>query len=140
MTLTVHLLHRDHRHKPETESEVTRVFTLGLEITAETAVTDARQLPCRQNDADLWFAETPTELEYAKSLCADCPVKVECLAGALERQEPWGVWGGEIFERGTVVARKRPRGRPRKDDAVTAAKAQAALANRTAELTEKAAA
>jgi WhiB family redox-sensing transcriptional regulator len=24
------------------------------------------------------------------------------------------VWGGEIFERGTVIARKRPRGRPRK--------------------------
>jgi WhiB family transcriptional regulator, redox-sensing transcriptional regulator len=30
--------------------------------------------------------------------------------------EPWGVWGGEIFERGTVVPRKRPRGRPRKED------------------------
>ena len=34
---------------------------------------------------------------------------------ALERQEPWGVWGGEIIERGTIIARKRPRGRPRKD-------------------------
>ena len=138
--MTVHLLHNDHRHKPESESEVTGVFTLGLELTSDNAVTDGRQLPCRQNDADLWFAETPTELEYAKSLCADCPVKVECLAGAMERQEPWGVWGGEIFERGVVVARKRPRGRPRKDDAVTAAKAQAELATRTAALTGKAAA
>jgi WhiB family redox-sensing transcriptional regulator len=55
-------------------------------------------------------------LELAKSLCLDCPVRVECLAGALERQEPWGVWGGEIFERGAVIARKRPRGRPRKAD------------------------
>ncbi|MEV0649747.1 WhiB family transcriptional regulator [Phytomonospora sp. NPDC050363] len=112
-----------------------------MDLTADTAVADGRQLPCRQNDADLWFAETPTELEYAKSLCGDCPVRVECLAGALERQEPWGVWGGEIFERGVIVARKRPRGRPRKDDAVTAAKAQAALVSRTAELlVEKAAA
>ncbi|WP_235848277.1 WhiB family transcriptional regulator, partial [Mycolicibacterium holsaticum] len=42
-------------------------------------------------------------------LCADCPIRRECLAAALERQEPWGVWGGEIFERGTVIARKRPR-------------------------------
>jgi WhiB family transcriptional regulator, redox-sensing transcriptional regulator len=25
------------------------------------------------------------------------------------------VWGGEILDRGTVIARKRPRGRPRKD-------------------------
>ncbi|GIG65329.1 WhiB family redox-sensing transcriptional regulator [Phytomonospora endophytica] len=136
--MTVHQLHHD---RIDTEREVTGVFTLGLDLTSDTAVTDGRQLPCRQNDADLWFAETPTELEYAKSLCGDCPVRVECLAGALERQEPWGVWGGEIFERGAIVARKRPRGRPRKDDAVTAAKAQAALASRTADLlVEKAAA
>jgi hypothetical protein len=40
----------------------------------------------------------------------------ECLGGAVERNEPWGVWGGEIFERGAVVPRKRPRGRPRKAD------------------------
>ena len=35
------------------------------------------------------------------------------LAGALERAEPWGVWGGELVLRGTVVANKRGRGRPR---------------------------
>ncbi len=73
-------------------------------------------LPCRRFDPDLWFADSPAELELAKSLCGDCPVRVECLAGAVERAEPWGVWGGEIFERGAVVPRKRPRGRPRKED------------------------
>ncbi|RKT83245.1 WhiB family transcriptional regulator, redox-sensing transcriptional regulator [Saccharopolyspora antimicrobica] len=71
------------------------------------------KLPCRQ-DPDLWFAENPRELDQAKTLCAECPIRAECLAGALSRAEPWGVWGGEIFERGEVVARKRPRGRPRK--------------------------
>ena len=71
-------------------------------------------LPCRRFDPDLWFSDAPAELELAKSLCGDCPVRVECLAGAVEREEPWGVWGGEIFERGSVIARKRPRGRPRK--------------------------
>ncbi len=45
----------------------------------------------------------------------ECPIRRECLNAALERQEPWGVWGGEILDRGTVIARKRPRGRPRKD-------------------------
>jgi WhiB family redox-sensing transcriptional regulator len=75
-------------------------------------------LPCRSGDADLWFAEAPSELERAKRFCGDCPVRSACLAGALARREPWGVWGGEIFERGAVVARKRPRGRPRKDAAV----------------------
>jgi WhiB family redox-sensing transcriptional regulator len=74
------------------------------------------ELPCRQGDADLWFGETPAELEQAKALCADCPVRAACLAGALRRREPWGVWGGEIFERGQVIARKRPRGRPSKAD------------------------
>jgi WhiB family redox-sensing transcriptional regulator len=32
----------------------------------------------------------------------------------LERAEPWGVWGGEIIDRGSVLSFKRPRGRPRK--------------------------
>jgi WhiB family redox-sensing transcriptional regulator len=67
-------------------------------------------------DADLWFAETPADLEQAKALCRTCPARLACLAGAIERREPWGVWGGEIFERGAIVARKRPRGRPRKAD------------------------
>ena len=54
-------------------------------------------------------------LEQAKALCADCPIRLQCLSEALEREEPWGVWGGEILERGAVIARKRPRGRPLKD-------------------------
>ena len=73
-------------------------------------------IPCRVLDADLWFAESPTELNRAKSLCQDCPARAACLSGALERREPWGVWGGEIFVGGAIVARKRPRGRPRKTE------------------------
>jgi WhiB family redox-sensing transcriptional regulator len=71
--------------------------------------------PCHVEDPDLWFAEDPRDLERAKALCAECPFQRECLTAALERQEPWGVWGGEILDRGTIIARKRPRGRPRKD-------------------------
>ena len=81
-----------------------------LDITVELEA----NLPCRKFDPDLWFSDSPAQLELAKSLCGDCPLRVECLAGAVERNEPWGVWGGEIFERGAVVPRKRPRGRPRK--------------------------
>ncbi len=73
-------------------------------------------LPCRREDPELWFAESPAELEQAKSYCAGCPLQAACLAGALERREPWGVWGGELFERGAVIPRKRPRGRPRKTE------------------------
>jgi WhiB family redox-sensing transcriptional regulator len=74
-----------------------------------------RALPCA-GDPDLFFAESPDDVELAKSLCSDCPVRARCLTGAIERREPWGVWGGELFIRGEIVARKRGRGRPRKSD------------------------
>lgn len=72
------------------------------------------RLPCQANP-DLWFAESPTDLELAKAFCAACPARGPCLAAALIRQEPCGVWGGEIFDHGRVVAAKRGPGRPRKD-------------------------
>lgn len=78
---------------------------------------DEERLPCRINDPELFFAESPTDVEHAKALCADCPVREMCFAGAIERREPWGVWGGQLFVQGVVIARKRPRGRPRKDAA-----------------------
>jgi WhiB family redox-sensing transcriptional regulator len=80
-----------------------------------------RVLPCRVQDPELWFAESPARLEEAKAFCRECPVRAACLAGALDRGEPWGVWGGEIFDHGVVIARKRPRGRPRKVRAEDAA-------------------
>jgi WhiB family redox-sensing transcriptional regulator len=90
-------------------------------------------LPCRSgSNPDLWFADTPADLERAKELCLDCPVRTECLAGAQARQEPWGVWGGEIFERGVVIPRKRPRGRPRKEDVAREAAERAARAQEEA--------
>ncbi|MGH3423741.1 MAG: WhiB family transcriptional regulator [Nocardioidaceae bacterium] len=73
-------------------------------------------LPCRTNDPELFFAETPHDVEAAKALCLGCPVREQCLNGALDRAEPWGVWGGELFFQGNVIPRKRPRGRPRKSE------------------------
>ncbi|NDL61040.1 WhiB family transcriptional regulator [Phytoactinopolyspora mesophila] len=70
-------------------------------------------IPCR-TDPELWFADSPADVERAKDLCRDCPVRMQCLSSAIDRREPWGVWGGELFDSGVVVPRKRPRGRPRK--------------------------
>lgn len=72
--------------------------------------------PCTSADEDLWFSELPRDLERAKDLCRTCPQVRPCLAGALHRREPWGVWGGEIFQGGSVVPRKRTAGRPRKHE------------------------
>jgi len=74
----------------------------------------ALDLPCTE-DPELFFAESPQDVEQAKALCRGCPARLACLADALERREPWGVWGGELLLRGAIVPRKRPRGRPRKD-------------------------
>jgi len=71
-------------------------------------------LPCTE-DPELFFAESPQDVEQAKALCRGCRARLACLAGALERGEPWGVWGGELLMRGAIVPGKRPRGRPRKD-------------------------
>ena len=70
-------------------------------------------LACRTNP-DLFFAESPDDVTRAKALCRDCPVRAACLADALDRGEPWGVWGGDLFLNGVVVPSKRARGRPRK--------------------------
>jgi len=72
-------------------------------------------LPCRQ-DPELFFAESPDDVEQAKAMCRGCRARMACLAGALERREPCGVWGGELVNRGRIVPRKLPRGRPRKTD------------------------
>jgi WhiB family redox-sensing transcriptional regulator len=73
------------------------------------------EVPCRRAP-ELFFAESPHDLRQAKALCGHCPIRNACLAGALERGEPCGVWGGELLERGAVIGDKRPRGRPRKSD------------------------
>ena len=82
-------------------------------------------LPCTEAP-ELFFAESPQDVEQAKALCRGCRARLACLAGALERREPCGVWGGELLMSGAIVARKRPRGRPRKDAVTIGADAWAA--------------
>lgn len=87
----------------------------------ELKVVDWTQARCATGDArllHLFFSEEPVEIAEAKAICRTCPLRAPCFEGALERQEPWGVWGAELFDRGIAVARKRPRGRPRKDEPI----------------------
>lgn len=60
----------------------------------------------------LFFSDEHIDILRAKAICARCSSRNDCLSGALEREEPWGVWGGELLEMGRVVAVRRPRGRP----------------------------
>ena len=66
------------------------------------------------NAGDLFFSEDIGDIAAAKRMCAECPVLAPCLEGALERREPWGVWGGQLFMNGKMLMVKRRRGRPPK--------------------------
>jgi WhiB family transcriptional regulator, redox-sensing transcriptional regulator len=57
---------------------------------------DAR---CRDMDPDIFFPSDGLGVESAQKICAECPVKNECLEYALEHHVDHGVWGG-VSERG----------------------------------------
>ena len=82
-------------------------------IGLEAVTGEGLSLPCHNADAELFFNEDDQMVAAAKALCAGCPMKAACLEGALSRQEPCGVWGGELFSEGEVIERKRKAGRPR---------------------------
>ncbi|ARQ72225.1 WhiB family transcriptional regulator [Streptomyces marincola] len=72
---------------------------------------------CRRDEAGLFFApsQEPTAArlsreQAAKSVCARCPVLLECREHALLQPEPYGVWGGlTAAERRVVLSRRRRR-------------------------------
>jgi WhiB family transcriptional regulator, redox-sensing transcriptional regulator len=99
---------------------VTQLLTGQFDDVLAQALHESLEIPCLTVDPELFFAESPGDVETAKAMCAECPVREPCLAAALERREPWGVWGAELFVGGVVVPRKRPRGRPRKEKEVAA--------------------
>ena len=42
----------------------------------------------------LFFSDENIDIARAKAICTRCALSASCLDGALEREEPWGVWGG----------------------------------------------
>ena len=101
---------------PQTETEMS---VLASELVSSTSWWgDARCNDLAGTMSGLFFSEELQDIARAKAICAKCPVIAECLEGALERREPWGVWGGQLFFNGKVLAFKRKRGRPRKDEQI----------------------
>jgi len=46
----------------------------------------------------------------AKSICAACPVRIECLEYAVRIREPHGIWGGlNEIERRVLIREQRHR-------------------------------
>lgn len=49
---------------------------------------------CLDHDPDLWFPDQGHDSREARLICADCPVRAECLDYAVRANELWGIWGG----------------------------------------------
>src|SRR5438552_7734272 len=49
---------------------------------------------CREYDPEIFFPEKGGSSREAKRVCAECPVRIECLNYALRRDERYGVWAG----------------------------------------------
>ena len=78
---------------------------------------DAHRRRLEELGAEVVLVRKPEQLDdiaRAKAFCRACPVREACLEAAKVRREPWGVWGGELFANGKVLAQKRKRGRPPK--------------------------
>ena len=89
-----------------------------VEIEDEAEAVDWSLARCRDGVASmtaLFFSEQIDDIARAKQICTLCPVVEACLEGALARREPWGVWGGQLFLNGKILAHKRKRGRPPKN-------------------------
>jgi WhiB family redox-sensing transcriptional regulator len=63
---------------------------------------------------EMFFSDEIPDIAAAKAICRLCPLMAPCLEGALQRREPSGVWGGQLFVNGRILALKRRRGRPPK--------------------------
>jgi Transcription factor WhiB len=54
---------------------------------------------CLGTDPEAWFSTRRNVVVACVRICAGCPLRQACLAGALDRDEQFGVWGGVVFSR-----------------------------------------
>ncbi len=62
---------------------------------------------CRDVDPETLFVVGAAQ-HKAKSICMGCPVRVECLADALDSRAEFGVWGGMTERERRTLLRRRP--------------------------------
>ena len=65
------------------------------------------QAACRNADPDALFVQGAAQ-NRAKVICRACPVRVMCLADALDNRVEFGVWGGMTERERRALLRRRP--------------------------------
>jgi hypothetical protein len=66
----------------------------GLPTVAAVDVSWHEDALCAETDPEAFFPEKGGSTREAKAICADCPVRAECLGYALATQQRFGIWGG----------------------------------------------
>lgn len=75
-----------------------------------------RQAICRGDAAADFFTPFGGETRRQRAarerraiaVCADCPVRADCLADAVGRDERYGIWGGRAFDERTSLKHQPP--------------------------------
>jgi hypothetical protein len=99
------------------QEQDTTMNTIELQPVDETSISTVPVARCADGNGTLtplFFSDHVLDIARAKAICAKCALRTSCLDDAIEREEPWGVWGGELLSMGRIVANKRPGGRPPK--------------------------
>ncbi len=91
------------------------MYALTFEETEQEWKASSRCRDLASTMTELFFSDELVDIARAKAICANCEVSTECLSAALTRNEPWGVWGGQLIKSGRIVSTKRGRGRPPKN-------------------------
>ena len=73
---------------------------------------------CRSADPDLFFPISGSgpavgQVHRAKAVCADCPVRTDCLGYALAADPLHGVWGGMSEEERRLLRQREAKARSR---------------------------
>lgn len=77
-------------------------------------IPDLPDAACNQPgmNPDWWFPTRGEDVYRAKTVCATCRHQLECLAGAIERRETHGIWGGRSENERRRIRRDINRGIP----------------------------
>lgn len=62
---------------------------------------------CGREQPDALFVSGAAQRQ-ARIMCAECPVRAECLVDALDHRVPFGVWGGMTERERRALLRARP--------------------------------
>jgi WhiB family transcriptional regulator, redox-sensing transcriptional regulator len=63
---------------------------------------------CTETDPEVFFPPHGDPATQARQICAQCPVRDDCLAYALDADERYGIWGGlDPDERRSLHRRQR---------------------------------